>query len=249
MISKAKIKDIAKYQQKKYRDIDNVFIAEGIKIVSELLNIFECKILLTTEEDKIPLDKKIKETYVVSNDDIKRVSTLKNPQGVFAIFEKPQYSPDINKLPNQLSLALDDIQDPGNLGTILRIADWYGIENIFCSKNCVDVFNPKVIQATMGAIARVKVFYVDLADFLSKQSSKLPIYGTFLDGEDMYQKQLSKNGIIVMGNEGNGIGKEVEATINEKLYIPNYPKERETSESLNVAIATAIICSEFRRGL
>ncbi len=249
MISKARIKDIAKYQQKKYRDSDNVFIAEGNKLVSELLNCFKCKTLLTTEEWKKHFNQDIQEAYTISNEDIKRVSTLKNPQGVYAIFEKPNYIPNTTNLPNQLSLALDDIQDPGNLGTIIRIADWYGIENIFCSKNSVDVFNPKVIQATMGAICRVKIFYVDLEGFLTEQSKHLPIYGTFLDGEDMYQKQLSRNGIIVMGNEGNGISKEIENTINEKLYIPNYPNERETSESLNVAIATAIICAEFRRGL
>ncbi|WP_349939365.1 RNA methyltransferase, partial [Bacteroides cellulosilyticus] len=143
-------------------------------------------------------------------------------------------------------LALDDVQDPGNLGTIIRLADWFGIEHIFCSPNTVDVYNPKTVQATMGGIARVKLHYTSLPDLI--QSLKdIPVYGTFLDGENMYTQKLSSNGLIVMGNEGNGIGKEVEQLINRKLYIPNYPAERETSESLNVAIATAVVCAEFRR--
>jgi TrmH family RNA methyltransferase len=145
-----------------------------------------------------------------------------------------------------LCLALDDVQDPGNLGTIIRIADWFGIEDIFCSRGTVDVYNPKVIQATMGAIARVRVHYVDLAEFIAT-AGDIPVYGTFLDGENMYGHELSANGIIVMGNEGNGIGSEVERLINKKLYIPNYPADRATSESLNVAVATAIVCAEFRR--
>ena len=141
---------------------------------------------------------------------------------------------------------MDDIQDPGNLGTIIRLADWFGIEHIFCSPNTVDVFNPKAIQATMGGIARVKVHYIALSELIHVLGN-VPVYGTFLDGKNMYEQPLSKNGIIVMGNEGNGIGTEVEKLVNRKLYIPNYPQERETSESLNVAIATAIVCAEFRR--
>jgi TrmH family RNA methyltransferase len=145
-----------------------------------------------------------------------------------------------------LCLALDDVQDPGNLGTIIRIADWFGIEDIFCSRGTVDVYNPKVVQATMGAIARVRVHYVDLPEFIASMGST-PVYGTFLDGKDMYGCQLSGNGLIVMGNEGNGISGEIERMVNNKLYIPNYPAERATSESLNVAVATAIVCAEFRR--
>ena len=139
-------------------------------------------------------------------------------------------------------------QDPGNLGTIIRLADWFGIEDIFCSTGTVDVFNPKTVQATMGAIARVKVHYCDLPKLISSLKG-IPVYGTFLDGNIIYSETLSANGLIVMGNEGNGISREVEALINRRLYIPNYPQERETSESLNVAIATAVVCAEFRRRL
>ncbi len=142
---------------------------------------------------------------------------------------------------------MDDIQDPGNLGTIIRLADWFGIEHIFCSANTVDVYNPKTVQATMGAIARIKTHYVDLPEFISSLKKEIPVYGTFLEGEDIYKKELLNHGLIVMGNEGNGVSDEVSRLINQRLYVPNYPKERETSESLNVAIATAVVCSEFRR--
>ncbi len=145
-------------------------------------------------------------------------------------------------------LALDGIQDPGNLGTIIRLADWFGIEHIVCSPDTADVFSPKTVQATMGALAHVKVHYTELEDYLKAQVARqIPLFGTFLDGENMYTKELSANGIIVMGNEGNGIRPQIEKLINQKLYIPSFPPERETSESLNVAIATAVICAEFRR--
>ena len=144
-------------------------------------------------------------------------------------------------------MALDSIRDPGNMGTILRLADWFGIENIFCSIGTADIYNPKTIQATMGAIARVKVHYVDLPALINSIKEKAPIYGTFLDGEDIYRKELKNYGLIIMGNEGNGIGKECAEQVTERLFIPNYPAGRETSESLNVSVATAIICSEFRR--
>ena len=147
-----------------------------------------------------------------------------------------------------MCLALDDIQDPGNLGTIIRLADWFGIEHIFCSQGTVDVYNSKVIQATMGALARVKVHYCNLPELISSLKD-VPVYGTFLDGENIYDKPLSENGLIIMGNEGNGVSKEVSQLINNKLYIPNYPSGRTTSESLNVAIATAVVCAEFRRRL
>ena len=153
---------------------------------------------------------------------------------------------DTEAVRQSLCLALDDVQDPGNLGTIIRLADWFGIEHIICSQNTVDVYNPKTIQATMGGIARVKVHYTSLPDFI-RSLGDTPVFGTFLDGKNMYEQPLSANGLIVMGNEGNGIGKEVATLINRKLYIPNYPAGQETSESLNVAIATAVICAEFRR--
>ena len=176
----------------------------------------------------------------VSQDELSRASLLKTPQQVLAVFEQPRYTLNPEAVHQSLCLALDDIQDPGNLGTIIRLADWFGIEHIICSQNTVDVYNPKTVQATMGGIARVKVHYTSLPDFIYSLGDA-PVFGTFLDGKNMYEQQLSATGLIVMGNEGNGIGKEVEALINRKLYIPNYPQGQETSESLNVAIATAVI--------
>ena len=192
-------------------------------------------------------DCKAHEIIEVSQEELSRASLLKTPQQVLAIFEQPQYKLNPEIVHQSLCLALDDVQDPGNLGTIIRLADWFGIEHIICSTNTVDVYNPKTVQATMGGIARVKVHYTPLPDFISSLGDDTPIFGTFLNGENMYEQPLTTHGLIVMGNEGNGIGKEVEALINRKLYIPNYPQGQKTSESLNVAIATAVICAEFRR--
>ena len=148
----------------------------------------------------------------------------------------------------ETTLALDGIQDPGNLGTICRIADWFGIGHILCSPDTVDILNPKAVQATMGAISRVKVHYLPLAPYLKEcHAAEMPVYGTFLDAPNIYQSQLSTNGIIVMGNEGKGISPDIEVLVNKRLYIPNYPSDRPTTDSLNVAVATAITCSEFRR--
>jgi TrmH family RNA methyltransferase len=184
----------------------------------------------------------------VTEEDLKRVSFQETPQQVLAVFKQPVYEVDVNVVAKKnLCLVLDDVQNPGNLGTIVRLADWFGIEHIFCSKGCADIYNPKTVQATMGGIARVQVHYVDLPEMLKSLEVGIPVYGTFLDGENMYQKTMENRGLIVMGNEGKGVSKEVEAFVSERLYIPNYPAGRETSESLNVAIATAIVCAEFRR--
>ena len=150
-------------------------------------------------------------------------------------------------LPGQLYLALDGVQDPGNLGTIIRIADWFGITTIFCSHDTADVYNPKVVQATMGSIARIKVVYTDICRLISNAPEDTPIYGTFLDGDDIHGQQLSSHGVIIMGNEGRGVSAPVSAHVSHRLFIPNYPPGSSTSESLNVAIATAIVCNEFRR--
>lgn len=246
-LSKNKIKYIRSLEQKKIRKEEKVFLAEGPKLVSDLLGRFPCRFLAATaiwlkEHASVPAD----EVLEATPDELSRASLLKTPQQVLAVFEQPEYEFDRSVFQNSLCLALDDVQDPGNLGTIIRLADWFGIEHIICSLNTVDVFNPKTVQATMGGIARVKVYYTPLPALI-RSLGDVPVYGTFLDGKNMYEQQLSRNGLIVMGNEGNGISKEVEAFINRKLYIPNYPQERETSESLNVAIATAVVCAEFRR--
>ena len=249
MLSKAKVKYIRSLELKKYRNEENAFVAEGNKLVADMMNAFECELLIAKSswmatQGDIPA----KELLVAEDDDIRKASFLKNPQDVLAIFKRPAWELDEVHPETSLILALDGIQDPGNLGTIIRLADWFGVEHIVCSLDTADVFSPKTVQATMGALAHVKIHYTHLEEYLGKQSQQgIPLFGTFLDGENMYTKELSGNGILVMGNEGNGIRPEIEALINEKLYIPSFPPERETSESLNVAIATAVICAEFRR--
>lgn len=246
-LSKNRIKYIHSLELKKNRKADRVFLAEGPKLVGDLLGHFPCQFLLATSEwlsknRHLPVE----EVTEVSEEELARASLQKTPQQVLAVFRQPDDKWDASVIRRSLCLALDDVQDPGNLGTIIRLADWFGIEHIFCSPNTVDVYSPKAIQATMGGIARVKLHYTPLPELIGSLKDT-PVYGTFLDGEDMYVQPLSACGLIVMGNEGNGIGKEVEKLINRRLYIPNYPAERATSESLNVAIATAVVCAEFRR--
>ena len=248
MLSKNKIKQITSLSQKKYRDESGLFIAEGTKLVVDLLSSFHCSTLVATSEwikenGKINAD----EVIEVEADDLKKISNQKTPQGVLALFQKPKYDWGKDDLPQKLSLALDDVQDPGNLGTIIRIADWFGITDIFCSEHSADAFNPKTVQATMGALSQVRVHTVNLEDFLKLCSGNLPVYGTFMNGENIYDKTLTTNGIIVMGNEGNGISSEIEKLVTKRLLIPNFPTGQVTSESLNVGVATALVCAEFRR--
>lgn len=232
-ISKAQAKWIKSLQLKKYRDEEDVFVAEGSKCVGDLQTHFKLR-LLVDEQDPLRAS----------------VSSLKTPQGPLAVFEKPHYPvPE----PKELSLVLDGVQDPGNVGTIIRTCDWFGIRHIYCSPACADCFAPKVVQATMGALGRVQVHYIDLEPFLQSQLLKLPIYGTLLEGEPIhYLPQLrptfrSEPGLIIMGSEGNGISEALRPLITYPLLIPSYPADCETSESLNVAIATAIVLSFFRQ--
>ena len=247
MLSKNKIKFIHSLDTKKARKEENAFLVEGFKSVDEFLPSFHCKLMVATSSyfsthPKCNAD----EIIEVTPEELSRASLLKTPQEVLAVFEQPFYKLDFEAPSRSLCLALDGVQDPGNLGTIIRIADWFGIEDLFCSQNTVDVYNPKTIQATMGALSRVKVHYTDLIPFIQTLHN-VPVYGTFLDGDVIYQSELSPTGLIIMGNEGNGISPEIENIVTQRLYIPNYPKERKTSESLNVAVATSIICAEFRR--
>lgn len=240
---------------KKYRKAEGVFVAEGHKLVGDLLDVFECKYLAATSDwlsaNAAWVDRQRRsgvEVDEVTDEELKRASFQETPQQVLAVFKQLTYEVDVNEVARkQLCLVLDDVQNPGNLGTIVRLADWFGIEHIFCSKGCADIYNPKTVQATMGGIARVQVHEADLPELLSRLDKDIPVYGTFLDGENIYGKELENRGLIVMGNEGKGVSKEVAAFVTERLYIPNYPEGRETSESLNVAIATAIVCAEFRR--
>ena len=249
MLSKALLKLIKSLEMKKFRKEYGLFVAEGGKTVCDLINLnLEAKHIIATKE-WITNHKELKNCNIceVSDEELRRASFLRAPQGVLAVFKQPQYEIDHSTPERQLCLALDNVQDPGNLGTIIRIADWFGIENIYCSAGSADAYNPKTVQATMGAIGRVKIHYINLAEFLTSLKGRVNIYGTFLDGENIYDKSLENRGIIIMGNEGNGIGEECGKLVNERLFIPNYPTGRSTSESLNVSVATAIICSEFRR--
>ena len=248
MISKSQIKLIASLSQKKFRDEQDLFVAEGTKLVLDLMSTFDCE-LLFANADWIKQNKTKYSVVEVTEDEMKRASNQKSPQGVLAVFRKKQIQFDLLNIQSKLSLALDDVQDPGNLGTIIRIADWFGIENIFCSQHCADAYGPKTVQATMGALARVNVHYVDLEEFLDSVKNVLPLYGTFMDGKNIYQETLSRDGIIVMGNEGNGISTDIASLVSKRLLLPNFPAGKATSESLNVGVATALICAEFRRKL
>lgn len=249
MLSKTKIKWINSLERKKNRDEENLFVAEGVKIVTELLPVLNCRFLAICN-DVMLLEEYVEyahEIQQISIEEYKKISFQKTPQGVLAVFEKPENKWKPDNICQQLSLALDDVQDPGNMGTIIRLADWFGIKDVFCSYHSADVYNPKTIQATMGAIARVRLHYVDLPEFLKSFSGKISVYGTFMDGENIYEKNLKNNGIIVMGNEGNGISPDIENLVTHKLLIPGYPRDVITSESLNVGIAAAIVVAEFRR--
>ncbi len=248
MLSKNKIKLIKSLDDKKIRQQESLFLAEGSKTVSDCLSSFSCELLLATPEWlSLHPGVKAREIIEASHEEISRASLLKSPQDVLAVFRQTTTSiPDEKTLKDKLSLALDKVQDPGNLGTIIRIADWFGITDLFCSPDTADLYNPKVVQATMGALSRVAVHYLPLKSFL-ESLKETPIFGTFLDGETIYSTPCSSNGIILMGNEGNGISSELEQVVTHRLFIPSYPPERPTSESLNVAIATAILCAEFRR--
>ena len=247
MISKNKIKYIRSLELKKNRNKEGKFVAEGFKVVDDLLALQPADLIVATGEWL--RDKHFgaeTEVIEVTDEELKKVSFLQHPQQVLAVF-KQATSGNYSINTSELSLALDGVQDPGNLGTIIRIADWFGITHIYCSQDTADVYNPKVVQATMGSIARVKVEYGDLLGLVESLPADVPVYGTLLDGDNIYQQKLENRGLIVMGNEGKGISPALAKKVNHKLLIPNFPEGRATADSLNVAIATAITCSEFRR--
>lgn len=235
MMTKAQQKLIRSLEQKKFREREGLFVAEGPKVVGDLMEAgFEAVMTFRTPDD-------------MTEEELQRISFLQHPQGVLAVFKKPLQTSAFSLQPSKLMLALDGVQDPGNLGTIIRIADWFGIDEIVCSKDTADCWAPKVVQATMGSIARVHIIYGDLPELLDEAERKdVPVYGTLLDGRNIYEEELSEGGIIIMGNEGNGISPALRTRIKRKLFIPDFHQGR-TADSLNVAIATAITCSEFRR--
>lgn len=247
MLSKNKIKFIQSLLKKKNRNETGLFLAEGEKLIHELITAnFRFHSLIYADKHKGTFDGVDCEQLECDSTTFKKISTLSTPQEVMAICHMPQPDQEI-PLQNELIIALDNIQDPGNLGTIIRLASWFGVKTLLCSSDTVDCYNPKVIQATMGAIAHVKIHYGILEESLSKAAaSGIEIYGTFLDGDTIYDASLPKNAIIVMGNEGNGISSTIEKLVSHKLFIPSFSAENRV-ESLNVSMATAIVCSEFRR--
>ncbi|MEN8886606.1 MAG: RNA methyltransferase [Winogradskyella sp.] len=239
MLSKNQIKLIKSLSQKKYRQQLNLFTVEGVKGINEFLNSHYKLQALFTTASVFEADHHLIE--MISETDLKRISALKNPNTALAIFEIPQaQSPS----KNGLQLALDAVRDPGNLGTIIRLCDWYGVDDLICSTTTVDCYNTKVVQATMGSLTRVNVTYLNLEAYLDATS--LPVYGTFMNGDNIYTADLPNEGIIVLGNEANGISKPVEDFVGEKITIPQFGTLA-TTESLNVANAAAIVLSEFRR--
>ena len=239
MVGKSQIKFIKSLQQKKYRNQNGMFAVEGIKTVQELLdsNIEPYKIYSTSAELFQYLEDQIE---IISEVDLKKISGLKNPNKVLGIFKIPQPR-KVDE--NDWILALDDVRDPGNLGTIIRLCDWFGIKHLVCSEQTVDCYNPKVLQATMGSITRVNIIYTDLVNYIEK--SELPVYGTFMDGNTVYSSKLPLKGILVMGNEANGISSEIENLVNSRVSIPQFGSN--ATESLNVATAVAIFLNEIRR--
>lgn len=244
-------KQIAQLAKAKYRRESGLFVAEGTKCVLDTLPHFQCHYLLATDawlaDHSADLPRGV-DAICVKQADIERMSSMSTPQPVMAVYEMPADEPLPAEACEGLLVALDRVQDPGNLGTIIRLCDWFGVRHILCARETADVYSPKVVQATMGAISRVRLHYCDLAAELGRLSESMPVYGTFLNGTNLYSSDIDRRrGIIVMGNEGRGISPEVEAAVSHRLLIPSYPPDEPTSESLNVAMATAIMLAEFRR--
>lgn len=244
-MTKAEIQFVRSLADKRTRDSERLFVAEGYKLVDEIRQSkLRIRTIYTTRNDVVGHN-----VVLVDKREMERISQLNTASDILVIVEQPRYTLSLNELKSKLSLALDGVQNPGNMGTIVRLADWFGIDHIICSCECADLYNPKVVQATMGALLRVKVHYVDNLSSLLGEAKRagMAIYGTLLDGNNIYHETLTAEGIIVMGNEGRGLSEECRNTLTHKLFIPPYPADAPTSESLNVAMATGIILSEFRR--
>lgn len=251
MISKSTIKYIHSLSIKKYRGIHGKFIAEGPKIVSELLEsnlkILDLFALQDWVESNANLYTNVNSVTIISEDELQKISTLNTSNQVLAIVEIPEREFNSAFARESMVIVLDDIRDPGNLGTIIRVADWFGINHIVCSENCVDAYNPKTIQASMGSICRVNIYYENVIGMLQSASKDVAIYGAFLEGKPIYKVTFAQNGFLAIGNEANGISPEIEKLVSNKIYIPSGGKAGNHAESLNASIATAIICSEMNR--
>ncbi len=252
MPGKNTIKKVRSLHQKKYRQKLSMFIAEGEKTVLELLQSgrfgLENLFILENCQENSKIEKiKQHQHEPALLKEISQMSAFKTPANVLAVFKMHEEQLDNEKL-DDIFIVLEDINDPGNHGTIIRIADWFGVKNVICSKNTVDLYNPKTIQATMGSIARVNVFYKELTTFFKELNKDIPVYGTFTNGDNIYHTELNNKGAILIGNESKGISEELTSFVSKKLSIPSYPEgDNSGAESLNASIATAIVCAEFRR--
>lgn len=239
-ISKNQLKLITSLSQKKYRQKHDLFIAEGVKVLNELLNsTFEIETLFCTDDFEATISEE--KVVRISETELKKVSTLKSPNKALGIFKIPKEKAVQN---SGLTIALDAINDPGNLGTIIRLCDWFGVTQLVCSKDTVDCYNQKVVQASMGSLTRISIHYTDLENYITK--SNLDTFIADMDGENVYKTKLPKEGILIMGNEANGVSEEIKSLLQYKISIPRFGETQET-ESLNVATATAILLSEFKR--
>jgi TrmH family RNA methyltransferase len=254
LLSKAKIKLIRSLEQKKYRYQNRLFLVEGDKNVREMLGsslYVRCILAKAAWIEELPghLISNQVEVIAVEEKELSQISFLKTPNQAVALVEIPTHEIVFTDIVSGLSLFLDRVQDPGNLGTIIRIADWFGIQHVICGEGCADPYNPKTVQSTMGALTRVKVYVSNVLFFEQLKNSfpDFPIYGTFLDGNNIYKESLNEKAVIIMGNESKGISKDIGFYVNKRILIPSYPAGEDTSESLNVATAAAIVCSEFRR--
>jgi len=253
MLTQNQIKQIRSLQQKKFRTELNQFVAEGPKLIEELIDskyTFDCvyakKEWIDNHSEKL-LDKKIS-SIEINNKELDRISGLVSPNSALAVLKIPEENINMEIFGKELILVLDNIKDPGNMGTIIRTADWFGINHIICSESTVDAYNPKVVQATMGSIARVNIHYTDLEKLFSEISKKTSIYGTFTDGVNIHDVEADSKGVIVIGNESNGISTEFQSFIHKRISIPLFKtNDKKRPESLNASVATAIICYEFRK--
>ncbi len=245
MLSKSNIKRITSLHQKKYRQREGLFVAEGIKVINELLqSSFQLEAIYGIERTSLDLSKDQSVVFQeVTLSELKKISFLKTPQTALALFKIPKEVPSQGK---GLTVVLDDVRDPGNLGTIIRLCDWFGVSNLVCSSQTVDCYNPKVVQATMGSLSRIPITYRDIEVYLEKEQRS--IYGTFMDGENIYASILPNEAVIIMGNEANGISEAISKFVSHKIAIPRFGQLQKT-ESLNVATATAICLSEFKRSM
>lgn len=251
MLSKAHIRLIRSLDTRKGRRTHRLFVAEGPKLVGELAGHFRCVYIAATEAwatAQVALFRAAAEADIVTPAELERASLQQTPQEVIALFQQPTYDTNpVTAMTTGLHIVLDNVQDPGNLGTIVRLADWFGVHDVWCSLATADIWNPKAVQATMGALARVRVHYINIAAVMAALPPTTPRYATALDGEPLWQAVLTSAGIIVMGNEGRGISDEVRRACNRRLLIPNFPASATAVESLNVGVATAIVLAEFRR--